>query len=115
MSDLGNKAIFAENLNWYMELNGKKQIDVCNDLGIKTTTFNEWAMGNAYPRIDKIEALANYFNIKKSNLIEKRKVAPEWSDVRADENARIFDSLTEEQKDEALRYMKYLLQEQGRD
>lgn len=70
MSDLGNKEIFSKNLKYFMELNHKDRNDICHDLKFPYTTFAEWYNGNIYPRIDKIEMLANYFNIKKSDLIE---------------------------------------------
>lgn len=72
MSDLGNKEIFAKNLKYYMEVNKKDRNDICRDLKFPYTTFAEWYNGNIYPRIDKIELLANYFNIKKSDLIERK-------------------------------------------
>lgn len=72
MSDLGNKEIFAKNLKYYMELNHKDRNDVCRDLEIPYTTFAEWYNGNIYPRIDKIQILANYFDIKKSDLVEDK-------------------------------------------
>lgn len=72
MSDLGNKEIFAKNLKYYMELNNKDRNDICRDLQFPYTTFAEWYNGNIYPRIDKIELIANYFGIKKSDLIERK-------------------------------------------
>ena len=72
MSNLGNEKIFSKNLRYYMDLNKKSRYDVCRDLNLPYTTFSEWYNGKIYPRIDKIELLANYFNIKKSNLIEER-------------------------------------------
>ena len=72
MSDLGNKEIFAKNLKYYMNINHKDRNDVCRDLDIPYTTFAEWYNGNIYPRIDKIQILANYFDIQKSDLVENR-------------------------------------------
>ena len=72
MSDLGNKEIFSKNLKYYMELNGKSRLDICSDLDFAYTTFSDWYKGKIYPRIDKIEMIANYFNIKKSDLIEDK-------------------------------------------
>ena len=72
MSDLGNEKIFSKNLKYYMELNGKSRYDVCKDLKFPYTTFAEWYNGKIYPRIDKIELLADYFNIMKSDLIEDK-------------------------------------------
>ena len=72
MSDLGNKEILAENLKYYMELNHKDRNDIARDLDIPYTTITSWLKAEFYPRINKIEMLANYFEIKKSDLVEKK-------------------------------------------
>ena len=72
MSDLGNKEIFAKNLQYYMNLNNKSRTDVCRDLEIPYSTFTDWYNANIYPRIDKIQLLANYFSIQKADLVENR-------------------------------------------
>ncbi len=72
MSDLGNKEIFAKNLKHYMDLNNKDRNAVCEVLDIPYTTLSDWLNAKKYPRIDKIEMLANYFNIEKSDLIERK-------------------------------------------
>ena len=72
MSALGNKKVFSENLRKYMTLYEKNRNDICNDLGFAYTTFTSWETGVNYPRIDKIEMLANYFGIEKSDLIENK-------------------------------------------
>lgn len=68
MSD--NKLVFANNLAYYMKINNIDRYKLCDDLGFKYPTVSEWIQGKKYPRIDKIEMLANYFHIKKSDLIE---------------------------------------------
>ncbi|MDL2257552.1 helix-turn-helix domain-containing protein [Eubacteriales bacterium OttesenSCG-928-K08] len=72
MSGLGNKEIFSRNLKYYMALNHKERSEVCDILGVAYTTFSDWENGKTYPRIDKIEMLANYFGIMKSDLIEDK-------------------------------------------
>ena len=76
MSALGNKEIFGKNLAYYVEQSGREQREIAEIIGVAPSTFNEWVKGRKYPRIDKIEALANYFGILKSDLIE----APEGND-----------------------------------
>ena len=71
MSNLGNKEIFAKNLSYYLERSGKDQKVVAEVVGVAPSTFNEWMKAKKYPRIDKIEMLANYFGILKSDLIEE--------------------------------------------
>ena len=89
MTNLGNKDVFAKNLKKYMQLNGKTRNEVCHALGLKYTTFADWVNGKKYPRMDKIEMLANYFGIKKSDLIE-------------DNDSFLIELVEESNKDERL-------------
>lgn len=73
MSGLGNKEIMAKNIVYYMKEKGKDRNDVCNDLGFSYGAMSDWIKGRTYPRIDKIEMMADYFGINKSDLIEERR------------------------------------------
>lgn len=70
-NNLGNKETMAKNIRYYMSLYNKTRQDMCDALGVKYTTFTDWVNGNAYPRIDKIEMMANYFHITKADLVEE--------------------------------------------
>ena len=72
MSDLGNKQVFAKNLTYYMNVHNIDRNKICSDLDIPYTTLSDWLNAKKYPRIDSIEMLANYFEIKKSDLIESK-------------------------------------------
>lgn len=72
MSDLGNKEIFAKNLKYYMMINNKDRNDIARDLELPYTTVTSWYNAEFYPRIDKIQLLANYFCIQKSDLVEDK-------------------------------------------
>lgn len=74
MSNLGNKQIIAKNIKKLMKLNKVTQTDICNALNFKASTFLDWVNAKTYPRIDKIEMLANYFGVEKSDLIEDSSV-----------------------------------------
>lgn len=69
---MDNKNIFARNLQWYMEVNGKSRRDVSEAIGVSYYTFTDWVKGKKYPRMDKVEKLAAYFGILKSDLIEEK-------------------------------------------
>lgn len=71
MSSLGNKQVLAKNLNKLMNDKGVDRNDLCKALNLKYSTVCEWLSANKYPRIDKIELLANYFGVQKSALIEE--------------------------------------------
>ena len=73
MSDDLYKKIFSKNLRYYMELNQKEQIDIINDLGFNKSSVSTWCNGTRLPRMDKVDALAKYFGINRSDLIEERK------------------------------------------
>lgn len=66
-----NNIVFSKNLSYYMEKKGIDRSQLCEALGLKYSTVSEWLSAKKYPRMDKIELLANYFNINKSDLIEE--------------------------------------------
>lgn len=67
-----NKNIFAENLRKQMRERNVSRRDLSDALGISYYTVTSWVNGTKYPRMDKVEILADYFGIKKSDLIEER-------------------------------------------
>lgn len=69
-----NKEIISYNLNFYMNLNGKSRKDVADAIGVSYFTLTDWARGKTIPRMDKLEKLAKYFNIKISDLVEKKSI-----------------------------------------
>lgn len=79
-----NKNIFAENLRKQMRERNVSRRDLSDALGISYYTVTSWVNGTKYPRMDKVEILAEYFGIKKSDLIEER------SERKA---ASVFDNL----------------------
>ena len=74
-AEIDNREIFSKNLRFLMNQKNKSRKQVCSDLGIKYSTFSEWLHGKKYPRIDKMEMLAQYFGVTKSDLIEKRNIS----------------------------------------
>lgn len=69
------KKIMAFNISYFLGLTGRTQRQMCKDLGFKENTVSDWLNAKTYPRIDKIEKMAIYFNCKKSSLIERYEVA----------------------------------------
>ncbi len=72
MSEHLYKKIFSKNLNYYMNLNNKTQTDLINDLGFNKSAVSTWCNGTRLPRMDKVEILAQYFGINRSDLIEDK-------------------------------------------
>ena len=71
-----NKLIMAQNIQRYMDQRGISRQQLCDALDIKYTTLRDWLKGITYPRIGKVEAMANYFGCEKSDLIEEKKENP---------------------------------------
>lgn len=72
MSALGNKEILARNLKYYMDKTDKDRRELAKIWGFPYSTVSEWINARKYPRIDRIEIMADYFGIQKSDLIEEK-------------------------------------------
>lgn len=106
--NLGNKQVMAANIKKYMKINGINAAQICADLDIKKNTFSNWVNAISYPRIDKIEQLAKYFNILKSDLVENKDgkyTIPEY-DPRIQDFVDILPLLTDAQVDSLLQTAK---------
>lgn len=76
---MDNKDVFAKNLKYYMKEFCKTRRDISQALDISYYTVSDWVNGKKYPRMDKVEMLANYFGILKSDLIEDVKMEDKTS------------------------------------
>lgn len=72
MSNIGNKETLSKNLKYYIEKSGKDRKELAEIWGFPYSTVTEWVNGRKYPRIDRIEIMADYFGILKSDLIEDK-------------------------------------------
>jgi transcriptional regulator with XRE-family HTH domain len=73
-----------------MELNGKTRNDISNALGISYFTITDWVKGKKYPRMDKVEMLANYFGVQKTELIEDQKNKPSPEEMELNEGEQLL-------------------------
>lgn len=80
-----NKKIFAKNLNYYMTTNNKTQSDLVTDMNLTASTVSDWANGKKYPRVDKMQLLADYFGILKSDLTEEHETSKMTDDIELQE------------------------------
>ncbi len=74
VKNLDNKFIFSKNLQRLMANKDVSRKDIANYLGISYFTVSDWVNGKKYPRMDKVELLARYFGVLKSDLIEEQVV-----------------------------------------
>ncbi|ARF66565.1 hypothetical protein B7C51_00265 [Paenibacillus larvae subsp. pulvifaciens] len=66
------RKVLADNIKKLLETKGKTQTDMARDLGIAETTVSSWVNCERYPRLDKIQLMADYFNVRRSELTEEK-------------------------------------------
>lgn len=103
MGEQEYQKLFSRNLRKYMSLNNKTQIDLINDLGFNKSAVSTWVNGTRLPRMDKINMLAEYFGINRSDLIEdKSEPIPTPPPLRQDEEQvlELYNQLDQEDRAE---------------
>ena len=105
-----NRQVMARNIKRYMDKNGVNATELCKALNIKQNTFSDWVNGKSYPRIDKIELMANYFNVSKAFLVED---ISDLEIITDDEKKMIIeyrnaDKVTQDAIKRLLEYSKHL-------
>lgn len=64
------REIFSENLLSLLDKRGIDQKQLAIELNISPASVTHWIKGNKYPRIGKIEEIAEYFNVPMSRLTQ---------------------------------------------
>ncbi len=78
MSEELLKRIFAHNLNHFLEINNKSQVDLCNYLGVSSAIVSNWCTGKKLPRMDKVQAIAQWLGVDFTDLIEDKSTSPDY-------------------------------------
>ena len=76
VKNLGNKKIFGNNLKYLMAQKGVTAKELSKDLNFPYTTVMSWLKAEYYPRIDKIEEMADYFEVSMDALILEQMEKP---------------------------------------
>ena len=77
-----SRVIFSKNLQYLMQEKGVSRKEVCETLDVSYYTFSDWCNGKKYPRIEKIEILAEYFGIPISDLIGRKSESIEEGGIK---------------------------------
>ena len=70
MSAQDARKIVAENIQRLLDKKGVTQTKMADDLELKETTVSGWMTAQKYPRIDKLQKMADYFGVSKSEITE---------------------------------------------
>lgn len=66
------REILGENLERLIERKGIDQKILAENIGVSPASVSNWVTGLKYPRIDKIQDLANYFNVKHADIVGEK-------------------------------------------
>lgn len=90
-----NREAFQKNFKQLFDGIDMKQEDFGNIVGASRTTVSAWLTGRAYPRIDVMERIANYFGTTVTALVSEQKIDLSTSEgILLD----IYRQLNEDQK-----------------
>ena len=102
------KIYFADNLKRLMKKHGMNQKDIAKIAGVSQQTVSLWLSGDRIPRMGKIQILADYFGIYKSELIEERSEENEARIRRMARYMQIYRELSPEEIDEMIKYAEFI-------
>lgn len=66
------REIFASNFKRILNMRGKTQSEVADYLNVRTSTVSDWAKARKYPRVDKMQMIADYLGVVISDLREQK-------------------------------------------
>lgn len=114
MSEQDYKNIFAKNLKHYMTEQSVTQNDLAAYLHVSQSTISSWCNGEKMARMDKVQALAIYFNINKSDLLEDKDAHPDDTDAfreRMKQEYGVLFDLVDKASDSQRAIIEKILQE----
>lgn len=86
-----------------MKENNITQVELSEVIGVSQSTISNWLKEIKYPRISKIQELANYFNVPKSRITEDKSLQQDTMAAHFDK-----DDLTEEEMKEVQDFIKFI-------
>lgn len=96
------REIFARNFDIYLNRAGKTQADIADELGVSSATVSDWANGKKYPRVDKMQRIADYLGVLISDLREDKPV----KDIAVSRIERARKKMPQEKKDAMMKVLE---------
>lgn len=79
--------IFSKNLQSLLDQKDATQLELAKFLGVSNTTVNNYVRGYNMPRMDKIDRICEFFNVRRTDLIEQKE--PELTFVDLSKSIKI--------------------------
>jgi len=57
------RKIFVKNLDRLMRIRHVNQADIARHLGLTASTVSDWCLGKNYPRVDRMQQLADFLGV----------------------------------------------------
>lgn len=114
MSEQEFNAIFAKNLTYYLYKSGHSQKDLAEQIGVSTASVSNWCKGIKVPRMDKVDKMCSFFNVKRADLIQEHEfvdpAATPQHQLLPDEAALLsnYQKLNDTGKEKAAEYIEDL-------
>ena len=113
--------IISKNLKYLLSKKGVSQREVADALGITPQSFNAWVNGIAAPRMGKIQMLADYFGVNKTDIIEDKEINEAYDALNSIDIVRnalkktgyFADDFTDEEIIDIMKFAKFKLSERG--
>lgn len=102
------REIFAKNLNKLMKLYNLNQSDVAKLTGSTHQVVSRWCSAKTLPRMGKIQILADYFGVYKSELLEEQTEQNINKVQMMKAYMKVFEELSEEESKELLQYAEFI-------
>lgn len=80
MTEAEQRKIFSDNLTKLLQRCGKTQLQLANRLDVSKSTVSSWCSGSKMPRMGKIDEIADWFSVSRSELIEENGKSENFSD-----------------------------------
>lgn len=108
MENKSARKILSENLQSLMKNKNIDQKELAEAIGVSQPTISNWLKETKYPRITKVEDMADYFNVPKSRITESQEIKQESKSSFETIAAHLDGELTDEQWKKVFEYARFI-------
>ncbi|MCG2181424.1 helix-turn-helix domain-containing protein [Staphylococcus epidermidis] len=106
MEENNVRKVLSDNLHRLMVENNIDQKELAEAIGVTQPTVSNWLQQIKYPRIKRIQQLADYFNVPKSKITEPKENVIESDTLQAAHFNK--DDLTEDEIKQVENFIQFL-------
>jgi transcriptional regulator with XRE-family HTH domain len=115
MASYETKRIFGNNLTRIIDSQNKTQLELASALDVSPSSVSYWCNGEKMPRMDKIESIADFLGVSKSDLLEDN-ISKTTTISDKDIQFALFggsDEITEKMYEEVKNFAAYVKQREN--